>query len=684
MQKNTPLRFRVGTTIVLFANAMTLPIVATAQQTAITEVRIQAAPLSDSQLQNTVPISVLKGDELNQARRATLGETLEAAVPGVQSTGFGQGAGRPIIRGLDGPRVRMTENGADTFDVSAISPDHVVASNPLAAKSIEVIRGPATLIFGGSAVGGLVNVRTDRIPTQALKNSSANVFLEGGTGGRNSYGFSALGGKNGFNYSLGGFDRTAGNYRTPLGIQANSFSRADGVSVGTSFVGNAGMIGLGVSTSNSRYGAIAEADVFLEQKQRKIDFIAESFEPLKGIESVSLKHSDGRYQHQEIEASTNTVGTDFRQNGRDSRLELTHTPIGGVRGILGYTQLNKNLTVSGDEAYLPNAKTKLQALYYVAEKKFGNIKTEFGARHESVGITPSQTSGFSNRSFALNSYGVSSNIPLNKVWATVVRASHSERAPVVEELFANGAHIATGTFEIGAPQLAKEKSLNFDIGMQYTPTSEFKAQITGYQNRFKNYVYGQSTDVNGDGISDRTNDLGAVVNSAQDPGAGDLKQIAYQQSRAVFHGLEIEARWRPTSSPFGMRAFTDVARGRLIGSSGASEGPPPRMSPMRFGITVDYGHSSANARSSNPWSGYAQAIRVMGASRVASQETTTDGYTLVNAELAYRLGSRTQGADLYLQGRNLLNQTVRQHTSFLKDIAPMPGRTVILGLRAQF
>jgi iron complex outermembrane recepter protein len=675
---------RTGATLVFFASAITLPTFAAAQQATVTEVRIQAAPLSDGQLQSTVPISILKGDELNQARRPTLGETLEAAVPGVQSTGFGQGAGRPIIRGLDGPRVRITENGSDTFDVSAISPDHVVASNPLAAKSIEVIRGPATLIFGGSAVGGLVNVRTDRIPSQALKGSSANVFLESGTRGQNSFGFSALGGKNGFNYSLGGFDRTAGDYRTPLGVQANSFSRADGVSVGTSFVTNAGMIGLGVSTANSRYGAIAEADVFLEQKQRKIDFVAESFEPIKGVESVLLKHSDGRYQHQEIEASTNTIGTDFRQSGRDSRLELTHAPLGGVRGILGFTQLDKNLKVSGDEAYLPNTKTKLQALYYVAEKKFGNVKTEFGARHESVGITPSQTSGFSNRSFALNSYGVSSNIPFTQAWGTILRASHSERAPVVEELFANGAHIATGTFEIGAPQLAKEKSLNFDIGLQYAPTPQFKAQITGYQNRFKNYVYGQSTDVNGDGVGDRIDDIGSVVNSAQDPGAGNLKQIAYQQSKAVFHGLEIEAQWRPTHSQFGMRAFTDVARGRLIGSSGTSEGPPPRMSPMRVGITVDYGQSTSSARSAGPWSAYAQVLRVMGASRVASQETTTDGYTLVNAELAYRLGNRTQGATVYLQGRNLLNQTVRQHTSFLKDIAPMPGRTVILGLRAQF
>jgi iron complex outermembrane recepter protein len=660
-----------------------VPFFCKAQPTPITEVRIQATPLDSSQLQSTQPITVLKGEDLNQARRSTLGETLETT-PGVQSTGFGQGAGRPIIRGLDGPRVRVTENGSDTFDVSSISPDHVVASNPLAAKSIEVIRGPATLIYGGSAIGGLVNVRTGLIPNSAIKGSSANALIEGAARGQHSYGFSAVGGKDGLNYTLGGFEKRAGDYRTPLGLQANSFSRSDGVSVGTSFVGSKGMIGLGISSTNSRYGAVAEADVALEQKQRKIDFVAEVFEPVRGVESALLKHSDGRYQHQEIETSTNSVGTNFKQSGRDSRIELTHTPISGVRGIFGFTQLDKKLEVSGLEAYLPNSQTKLQALYYVADKKFGDVKTEFGIRHESVGITPSANSGFSNRSFSLNSLGLGSTLSINKAWATVLRASRNERAPVVEELYANGAHVATGTFEIGAPQLAKETSLNFDVGLQYTPNNQFKAQITGYQNRFNNYVYGKNTDLNGDGVIDRTGDTGAIVNTPLDPNSGDFKRLTYQQSKAIFHGLEVEAQWRLTNSALGLKAFSDIARGKLIGTSGTGSSTPPRMSPMRFGITLDYGQNPPNTQPSNRWSGYAQVIRVLGVTRLAVQETSTPGHTLVNAELAYRLGSKTQGATVFMQGRNLLNQTVRRHTSFLKDIAPMPGRTVFFGLRAQF
>ncbi len=681
MQKLSCLSKRINHAVL--SATLLVPIVCKAQSAPVTEVRIQAPPLDSSQLQSTQPVTVLKGEDLNQVRRSTLGETLETT-PGVQSTGFGQGAGRPIIRGLDGPRVRVTENGSDTFDVSAISPDHVVASNPLAAKSIEVIRGPATLVYGGGAIGGLVNVRTGLIPNSALKGSSATTLIEAATKGQHSYGFSATGGKNGLNYSLGGFERSAQDYRTPLGLQSNSFTRSDGVSTGTSFVGSKGMIGLGVSSTNSRYGAVAEADVVLEQKQRKIDFVAEALEPIRGIESAMIKHSDGRYQHQEIEASTNTVGTNFKQSGSDSRIELTHTPVGGLRGILGFTQLVKKLEVSGAEAYLPNAQTRLQALYYVADKKFGDIKTEFGVRHESAAITPISSSGFSNRSFSLNSLGLGSNIPINKTLATVLRVSRNERAPVVEELYANGAHIATGTFEIGAPQLAKERSLNFDVGLQYTPSNQFKAQITGYQNRFKNYVYGQNTDSNGDGIADRTDDTGAIVNDSLDPNAGEFKRLAYQQSKAIFHGLEMEAQWRPSNTAFGLKTFADIARGKLIGATGLDNGTPPRMSPMRFGMTIDYGQSPNSAQLSNRWSGYAQIVRVMGVSRLAEQETSTPGYTLLNAELAYRLGTKALGATVYIQGRNLMNQTVRQHTSFLKDIAPMPGRIIFLGLRAQY
>jgi iron complex outermembrane recepter protein len=668
-----------GARLVLLSTGL-LSLHAHAQQTGVPEVRIQAPPLESGQLQNTQPISVLKGEELNQARRATIGETLEATTPGVHSTGFGQGAGRPIIRGLDGPRVRVTENGSDTFDVSTVSPDHVVASNPLAAKSIEVIRGPATLVYGGNAIGGLVNIRTDLIPTSALKGSINTMQIQGASRGQQSFSFNTVGGKNGVNYSLSGFDRNAGDYRTPLGLQPNSFAKANGFSLGSSYVFDKGMIGLGLSTSNSRYGAVAETDITLEQRQRKIDFIAESFEPIQGVESLLLKHSNGRYRHEEIETTSKLVSTRFNQQGNDSRIELTHSPLGGVRGIVGLSVLNKRLDVDGEEAYLPSAKTKLTAIYYVAEKKFGDVKTEFGVRRENNQISPTQTP---TRTYNLTSFGMGSNLPINKSWAAIFRVSKNERAPVVEELYANGAHGATGTYELGNSQLTKETSVNVDVGLHYNPTPQLKVQLTGYQNKFSNFIYGQNTDINADGVSDRTDNSGALSNSAANPNDGDLKRLAYQQTNALFRGFELEAQWRPTDSRWGIKGFVDVARGRLDFGSGGPTGTPPRMAPSRIGLTIDYGYGQAS-RTSNAWSGYMQLIRASGVSRVAAQETTTPGYTLLNAEIAYLLGSKATGSMFFLQGRNLLNQTARQHTSFLKDVAPMPGRAIFIGLRAQF
>jgi iron complex outermembrane recepter protein len=676
--KNTNRTLANQTTRILVLGMGLLPLHANAQQAGVTEVRIQAPPLESGQLQNTQPISVLKGEELNQARRATIGETLEATVPGVHSSGFGQGAGRPIIRGLDGARVRVTENGADTFDVSTVSPDHVVASNPLAAKSIEVIRGPATLVYGGNAIGGLVNIRTDSIPTSALKGSINTVQIQGASRGQQSYSFNTVGGKNGLNYSLGGFDKNAGDYRTPLGLQPNSFAKANGFSLGSSYVSEKGMIGLGLSTSNSRYGAVAEADITLEQRQRKIDFIAESLEPIRGVESLLLKHSNGRYQHEEIEAVSSLVNTRFKQQGNDSRIELTHSPLGGVRGILGLSVLNKRLDVEGAEAYLPNAKTKLTAIYYVAEKKFGDVKTEFGVRHENTQISTTQ---IPTRTYNLTSFGIGSNVPINQSLAAILRVSKNERAPVVEELYANGAHSATGTYELGNAQLAKETSVNVDVGLRYNPTAQLKVQLTGYQNKFSNFIYGQNTDVNADGISDRTDNSGVLSNSATNPTDGDFKRLAYQQTGALFRGFELEAQWRPIDSRWGIKGFVDVARGRLDIGSGGPAGTPPRMAPSRIGFTVDYGQAT---RTSNAWNGCLQLIQVSGVSRLAAQETATPGYTLLNAEIAYLLGNKTTGSTFFLQGRNLLNQTARQHTSFLKDVAPTPGRTIFVGLRAQF
>jgi iron complex outermembrane recepter protein len=642
--------------------------VASAQQT-LPEVRIQASPLVASPLESTQAVSVLRGAALDTATRATIGASLDGQTPGVHSSGFSPGASRPIIRGLDGPRVKITENGADSMDVSAISPDHTVATNPLSASAIEVLRGPATLIYGGSAIGGLVNVVTNQIPLRAINGTVFKANLEGSLPNsptQRSSSFQGLGGKEGFNFSLGGFQRSQADYKTPLGIQANSYASADGASLGGSYVNQRMLLGFGVNSSNSQYGTVAEPDVYLVQKQTKYSLIGELIAPLEWLESVSFKHARLQYQHQEIERPSQSVGTEFKQNGSDTSLQLVHNAIGGVRGLIGLSSLTKQLNVSGSEAYLPGGQTKQNALYYVAEKTIGGARTEFGARSESVSVTPDATTALPQKKFSLSSAALGVNLPVTANMAFISRLSHNERAPVTEELFAQGAHVATRTYEIGNATLRKEISTNVELGLALKDDTR-KLQITAFRNRFKNYIYGRLQDANQDGVIDQVS-----------TSLGNFNSLAYSQTDAVFYGAEIEAEWRPKASGITVRSFFDIARGRLLAQA---DGVVPRLAPSRLGLSVDLKNSTLLGEA---WSGYIQVIRAQQVARIATLETPTAGYTLVNAEAAYLIGSTKQGATVYIQARNLLNQVIRQHTSFNKDIAPAPGRNILLGIRAQF
>ena len=638
-------------------------------------VDVRASPLRSSPLSDSPSVSILKGLSLERSRATTLGATLDQQLPGIQNNGFGIGAGRPVIRGQDGPRVKITNNGTDTLDVSALSPDHAVTVNPLTSQSIEVLRGPATLAYGSGAIGGLVNVVSDAIPRASLKGTKASFLLDntfnGGNAGSNQA-FSASTGQRGLNFTLSGFKQRFGDYKTPLGSQVNSYKDADGASIGSSFSGQRGYIGLALSTNSSQYGAPTEPDVYLDLKQQRIDAAGELIDPIAGFERVTFKWGQSKYRHNEIDRPTGDIGTAIAQRGHDGRIELAHMPLAGIRGVFGIHSLRKDLTVSGAEAYLPNTKSSNTGLFYLAEKSFGSIKTEFGARHETASLSPVTTSGFVDRKFSLNSTSAGVSFPLLNNIALLGSLSRAERAPVAEELYALGPHAATGTFETGDPSLKKERSTNIDLGLKYQgQTLSLKAST--YLNRYSNYIFGQRVDSDGDGIADRTDSQGVVQNSATNPSAGDFNAIAYAQSKATFKGIELEANWRPNQQSWWFTGFFDIARGRLNTPSGSINAP--RMAPSRIGFSANYAQGSVT--------GYLAFTRASQVSRLAQQETATSGYTRVDAELAYRFTSGSNSAQVFLQGRNLLNETIRLHTSYIKDTVPMPGRAVVIGVRGQ-
>lgn len=656
-------------------------VLAQAPASASQEVRVTATPLSSDGFESPQSISVLRGIDLSRRQSATLGETLSFE-PGVQSSGFGIAAGRPIIRGLDGPRIRTASDGLETLDISAISPDHAVTADPLSARQVEVLRGPATLLYGGGAIGGLVNVVSERIPQTRLTGVQGEALAHTDSATHGGQGALSLrGGAQGLNWTLGGFGRTADDYEipghavvndpgSPRDRLPNSFARSRGGSAGVSYVGQRLTAGVAHSQVASRYG-IPSADASIRLRQQRTEGLLELAQPAPGVESLRLRHAENRYRHDEIE-ETGEVGTAFRNRGRDSRIELRHLPVGGVRGVLGVQLRDRTFGATGEEAYVPTTRERFNGLFYVGERRVGAARIEFGARHERARLEPQAGDDVPSRRFGLKSASLGAVLPIGSAgYAVGAQVSSSQRAPAIEELYASGPHAATRTFEIGNAALPRERATNFELSLRRnSPTLDWK--VAAFVNRFRDYIFARLTDDDGDGIPDRTDDAGAIENSAADPGAGELQRVAYDRARATFRGVEAEVRWRPQGLPVQLRGFADTARGTLTGA-----GNVPRMSPTRLGASVDYAQG--------PWSGFVSLLSAQRQSRVAALETATASYRRLDAELAYgvRLGASAT-AQLFVQGRNLLNDEIRLHTSFIKDVAPQPGRSVLAGVRGRF
>lgn len=650
-------------------------------------VTVNALPLGDTSLESSQPVSVMRGAELDQQRAGSLGDTI-GRLPGVHSSGFGTAAGRPIIRGQNGPRVSVLENGLETLDASSLSPDHAVTVDPLGQRQVEVLRGPATLLYGSGAIGGVVNAVSEWIPSSAIRGFGAEALLGHDSAARETLGSfrlrggTAAGAATGatqaspaggsFNWTLGGFARDAGDYAVPVGgingRLPNSFSKGQGFSGGASWIGSWGTVGVSHSVLDSRYGIPAEPGVVIDQGNHRTEGVVELFEPLPMLESLRLRATEVRYRHEEIETDSGEIGTAFTSKGRDLRLEAIHRPIGGMRGAFGVHSRDRTLSASGEEAYIPSTRERENALFWVGERPIGSAKLNAGFRFGRAQRDPALDAGLPARSFDLSSWSIGTLLPISGPLAVSASFSSAQRAPAIEELYARGPHAATATYEIGNPLLNKESSRNLELAIQNT-SGALRWKLGVFEQRFSNYIAGFYNDDNGDGVPDRVNDVNETVNSPGNPGDGELARLTYRQAPARFRGLEAEMAWRSTTSPWGFRAFGDAVRGTVDGLGAA-----PRMPPLRVGASADY--------RAGPWSGFVSVLTAAKQDRVSVFETETPGYTRIDAEVAYqlKLGSGT-AATLFIQGRNLLNEDIRLSTSFVKDAVPMPGRSVYAGIR---
>jgi iron complex outermembrane receptor protein len=625
---------------------------------------VRASPFDGhNELEMAQPVSVLRGERLQRRLSTTIGDTLSSE-PGVQSSSFGPGAGRPVIRGLDGPRVRVMDGGMGTSDLSTISPDHQTTGEPITARQIEVLRGPATLLYGSGAIGGVVNVVTNRIPDSRQDGLYGSVELRGASGTRENTGsFQLDGGRSAFAWHLDGYRRKTGDYNLRSGRLANSFTDADGFSLGGSLVGDRGYVGVGYQQLNSFYGLPTPEASRIDMRQHRTDLAGELLDPLPGFTRLRVKLRDSRYRHVEIE-STGAVGTTFRNDGGEQRYELTHAPIGGWTGVLGLQTDRKTISALGEEAILPRTRNRSRGLFLVEDMSWRDFHFELGARSGRESRHPDGPNP--RREFALASYSAGTVWKFAAGYALAASVTSAQRAPAAEELYSNGAHVATRTFEIGDAALARERSRNIDIGLRKT-AGAWRGKAGMFANRIRNYIYARSADRDGDGIADRVDDAGAP-----DP-AGEFLLINYAQAQARFRGVEAELAYRAAPGGFGGRLFGDRAEGRLSGGGGDL----PRISPARLGFEADY--------KSGAWTGYGTLLRVFRQDRVAALESRTGGYTRLDAGIEYALkASQDATATLFLRGNNLLNQDMRAHTSFIKDFAPMPGRSLVAGLRANF
>jgi len=636
---------------------------------------VTASPFDgQSDLNMAQPASVLRGERLDRRQATTLGDTL-ATEPGVQSSHFGPGAGRPIIRGQDGARVRVLDGGMGTGDASTISPDHQVTAEPISARQIEILRGPATLLYGTGAIGGVVNVSTNRIPDSRQEGVTGTAEARAANGTRERAGsFQLDGGKEDFAWHLDGYKRKTGDYKIPgaqtpndpasaRGRVPNSDTDSGGFSLGGSWVGDRGYLGASFQKLNSTYGIPTPENAHIDMQQHRIDVAGELRDPLPGFTRARLRLRNSDYKHAEIE-STGEVATVFRNNGTEQRYELTHAPLGGWTGVLGFQYDQKTVSALGEEAVIPKTGNRAGDLFLVESRSWRDFKFEIGGRASAVKLDPD--GGDPARKFSLASFSAGTVWNFQPGYALALNAASAQRAPSVEELYSDGAHAATATFDVGNASLAKEKSRNIDLGIRKT-TGAWRGKLGAFYNKVRDYIYGAYVDADGNGVPERVDSSGA-----SDPN-GDFTLVNITQANARFVGLEGEVSWRPDAQAGpGLRMFSDMVRGRL-----SSGGDLPRMSPARLGLEVDYKHG--------PWSAYGMLLGVLRQNRVATLETTTDGYVRLDAGIEYTLKIAPEATTkLFLRGNNLLNQDMRVATSYIKDFAPLPGRSFVAGLRVNF
>jgi iron complex outermembrane receptor protein len=655
-----------------------------------------AAPDPDRTAEDAfVPVTVVISERIVPTPGVTLTDSIQTE-PGIVGSTFAPGANRPIVRGLDNHRVLVQENGIGSHDVSALSEDHAIPIDPLSVDRIEVVRGPATLRYGSQAIGGVVNAINSRIPEMvpptgiSFATSGGLSSVDNGADGA----FKVTASSGNLAVYADGSKRHAGDYDTPLGRQPNTFVDSEGFAFGASFVGKDGYIGLAFSRFSSLYGIPGDPAQVLEErpridlKQDKLQSRGEWRVRNHGIDAIRFWLGSSWYAHNELHVheGADEIGSRFTNRQAEGRVEVQHLPVktglGELRGAVGVQFGHKRTAaLSFEETGLPGvfadnllgpvSTSNFAAFWFEELQLTRRLRLQAATRIEQASVdgtglfltapNAGDLVGVERRFMPLSA---SSGLLYDLPWGVVARLTGQfvERAPADAELFSKGVHEATGTYEIGNPFLGKEAARTVELGFRKA-AGPFRFDASAYYTRFNGFIFKQI-----DGTCDDTLDTCS-------PGGGELNRVLYQQRNAAFYGVELIAEfdigrvWRGT---WGIDGRYDLVHARFYDAEG---GNVPRIPPHRAGAGLYY-------RDVN-WFARLGLLHAFDQDRIDANETPTEGYTLLNADLAYTFRLDGQGGTspemtIGLKGENLLDEDVRNHVSFKKDDVLLPGQTIRL------
>lgn len=710
------------------------PLTIILSRTVIEQVDVVGLPIHASVIESAMPIAVLNGESLRNQQASTLGDSLERQ-PGVNTSFHGNVASTPVIRGLSGPRVLITQNGLDVGDQSRIGPDHAVGSEVSTAQQIEILRGPATLFYGSGAIGGVVNVVDNRVPNDT--DTRGEVMASHDTvNSQNFASFNVATGTQDWGFYADGFWRDADDYDVPAAPNeedqggertvSNSDEESSGFTLGTSYLLDNGFIGVAVERFDRTYGIPGhshgeheeeeegEERVYADLEQDRYQLQSELTFDSPWLRAINTRAAYTDYTHVEIEEGA--VGTVFSNETSEVRLDLLHQEWGHWKGGINLHYKRSEASAEGDEAFTPPSTSETFAVAFIEEKHIGDVLLQFGARIERVTIDADnvllpalEIHGHDDEEhneeehddehidgdtlvFAVDREFTPISVSFGAVWDFApgynvgVALSHAERAPAASELLSFGPHIGTRSYEVGAlfqlheeegeahfeladADLALEKSNNIDLTFR-KHQGDVGILLNAFFNKIDDYYYQQDTGYFAESGHDHEEEAEQEEHEDEHEHEGELPVYVFTHEDAEFYGVEAQLIWQQNSH-WKTTFFSDFVHAELTDGRYL-----PRTPPLRFGADVDFTHGRISA--SINWTHYSDQ------NKVATLESSTDGYDMLDLLVNYRMPINTADLVLFFKVENVTDTEARVHTSFIKDVAPRPGRNVSVGIRGVF